>query len=97
MLFKLGGRSLKLDHTELMAKLLACCGTKSRKRFTWVPEGKKSSRPLAFAVVEEYFDYTIKETKEMLTVIENDDIMTYAEELGWEPAELKKLKKELEK
>ena len=90
VLFKLG------NHPELLAKLMACCGTKSYQRFNWIAEAKKGSKsqPLSLSVIEEYFEYTTREAKYQLPLISKQDIVEMAEELGWQADELKKLKKE---
>jgi hypothetical protein len=82
---------------EIMAKLLACCGTKSSKRFSWIGESKRSGKEssMALDVVKEYFDYTSREAKSQLSLLENCDIIEMAEELGWQTEDLKKLKKDL--
>jgi hypothetical protein len=86
---------LDKDHPELMCKLIACCGTGS-KRVVWIGESKKKkSSSMALDVVKEYYDYTTHEALSELPLLSNDDIIELAEELGYQVDEIKKLKKEL--
>jgi hypothetical protein len=86
---------LDKDHPELMCKLIACCGTGS-KRVVWIGESKKKkSSSTALDVVKEYYDYTTHEALSELPLLSNDDIIELAEELGYQVDEIKKLKKEL--
>jgi len=83
--------------TEVMAMLLAICGTGNRRRFKWVAESKKGSKQsnMALDIVKEYYDYTSREAQSQLSLLSTEDIIQLAEELGYQPDELKKLKKEL--
>jgi len=86
---------LDKDHPELMCKLIACCGTGS-KRVVWIGDSKKKkSSSMALDVVKEYYDYTTHEALSELPLLSNDDIIELAEELGYQVDEIKKLKKEL--
>lgn len=85
------------SHTELICKLMACCGNRKRQRFQWIADSKggKKSSSLALEVLKEYYEYSTREAKEALDVLSSADIYELAEEIGWQPDELKKLKKEL--
>lgn len=91
-LFQLGP-----NHTELVCKLLACCGNRKRQRFSWIADSKggKKGSSLALEVIKEFYDYSTREAKEVVGLLSNDDIYELADDLGWQPDELKKLKKEL--
>jgi hypothetical protein len=89
--------SLAKEHMELLAKLLACCGTKKKgKRFFWVAAPKKDNSS-GLEVVKEYFGYSSREAREQYHLLSQDDIIEMAEELGYQQDELKKLKKDLTK
>lgn len=86
---------LDKDHPELMCKLLACCGTGS-KRNVWIADSKKhKSSSMALEIIKEYYDYTTHEALSELPLLSNDDIIELAESLGYQTDEIKKLKKEL--
>lgn len=85
------------NHTELICKLLACCGNEKRQRFQWIADSKsvKKGSRLALEVVKEFYDYSTREAKLTISLLNVEDIYEMAEDLGWQNEELKKLKKEL--
>lgn len=91
--FNIGG-----NHKELMVKLLAVASSKQNQRYSWIGAKKKdasSKDTLGIQVLKETYEYSTKEAKEVYHLLQKDDIMLLAERLGWQPDELKKLKKEL--
>ena len=90
--------SLTKNHTELLVKLMACCGVKAGRRFSWVPMPKSSKKEpkLALQVVMEAYEFSEREARGNMHLLSNEDVLLLAEEeLGWEKAEIAKLKKEL--
>lgn len=88
--------SFQKNHTELLAKLLAVCGTGGNRQFKWVPFTKKGKeQKIAMKVVMEYWDFSESEAKGNLSLLSAEDVIQCAEELGYEKDELAKLKKEL--
>lgn len=98
LLFKFSkDAGFKLDHEELYCKLLACCGSKRSRRFSWIPEAKKTNKisNLALSVIKDYYEYSTREALSTLDLLSPADIYELAEDLGWQQADLKKLKKEI--
>jgi hypothetical protein len=83
-------------HKELIAKLLVVCSDKQRKRYSWIKmPSRKRTEKLAIEVVCKYYGYSRKEAEIQFPLLSPDDIIEHAEELGYQDAELKSLKKEL--
>ena len=92
------GNGFKLNHNELLCKLMAVCGDKVSKRFVWKPEPKKNSSgmsSLALQVIGDYFEYSQREAIATYHLLSREDVLELANELGYQDDELKKLKKEL--
>lgn len=82
-------------HPHLLLKLMACCGTGSFQKFTWIPfTKKKKEASLSTKVLQEYYNYSEKTARQQLHLLTFEDILEMAEELGWQKDELTKLKKE---
>lgn len=82
-------------HKDLLYKLMTVCST-GKHRYSWVKSPQSTSTyPIASRVVSEYYGYSIAKSAEMVQMLSTEAIMSYAEELGYQPPELSKLKKEL--
>lgn len=80
---------------SLLFKLLAAAATGKSKRYQWLKSpGAKATIKLRLEVIKQYYDVSTREAIGYDS-IESEDILTMAEELGWEVEELKKLKKEV--
>lgn len=80
---------------SLLFKLLAAAATGKSKRYQWLKSpGAKATIKLRLEVIKQYYDVSTREAIGYDS-IEGEDILTMAEELGWEVEELKKLKKEV--
>lgn len=83
-------------HPSLLLKVLSCCTDKRPGRFQWIPQKKSSgSKKLSVKVLQEYYNYSSREAMMYLHLVNKDNMVKMAEELGWEKDELTKLKKEL--
>lgn len=81
----------------LLFKLLAAAATGKSKRYKWMKApGAKSATKLRLEVIKQYYEASTREALSYANTIEPEDILTMAEELGWEQDELKKLKKEVD-
>lgn len=80
---------------SLLFKLLAAAATGKSKRYQWLKSpGAKATIKLRLEVIKQYYNVSTREAIGYDS-IEGEDILTMAEELGWEVEELKKLKKEV--
>jgi hypothetical protein len=85
--FKLG------EHKELLMKLLQTASSKVPKRYAWLPvkSSKKDSKRVQ--VISDFFEISTSEAREY--IVPDDEVINYATELGWQPSDIKDLKKEL--
>lgn len=85
------------NHKQLLWYLLTVCSSGKKQRYTWnaLPGKKNTSKPNAVRVVKEYFKYSTTDATEVLSMLTRGDLLTMAEELGWQPDEISKLKKEV--
>ena len=83
-------------HKQLLYYLLLA-SVNGQYRYSWrkAPTKKTSSMPLCLQAVSEYFGYSKSKTLDALPLLTDDAILGYAEELGFQPSEITKLKKEL--
>ena len=84
-------------HPELLMDLLEICSSKQPRRYFWLAAkgGKKSKEDRKLRVICDYFKYSVREAKQVLPLLSNDDILEYATELGYQKEEIQLLKKEL--
>lgn len=85
------------NHKQLLWYLLTICGSGKKQRYVWntLPGKKNTTRPQAVHVVKQYLKYSTSEAMSVLQILSDKDILNMAEEMGWQPEELSKLKKEL--
>lgn len=84
------------DHPELQMKLLAIASSKQNKRYKWLSmKTTRKVKPKILNVIKEYLEYSSKDAEEASVLISNEDIISMAEELGYQPDEIKNIKKEL--
>jgi hypothetical protein len=83
-------------HKDLLVQLLTICGSGRSQRYTWSKaKTKKSNTPVAIDVIREYFGYNTSDATDAFHILTSSDIMDYAIQLGKQPDEITKLKKEL--
>lgn len=82
---------------DLMFKLMASCSDGRKHRYVWNKKTPQSSTPNSLKVIKQYFNYSTREAKMVLDDLNNNDIMQFAEELGFQKEEINNLKKELKK
>lgn len=84
----------KEDHFNIKMFLLTICGTGKSSRFTWIKSKSDKKHPFTIKVLKEYFNYNTKDAEEVFQILKSEDIIDYAEQLGYQTDDLKKLKKE---
>lgn len=84
-------------HKELLVGLMTLCssGRDQRYKFPKAKSKKTSKTPKAVEVIKEFFSYNTIDALEVLSMISNDDILSFAEQLGRQPPEITAIKKEL--
>ena len=86
-------------HPDLLIKLMTVCTPGRFQKHNWKKAltKKKTNTPLAVRVIRETFGYNTLDAIEALPLLTNPDILAYAEDLGFQPDEIRKLKAELKK
>jgi len=83
-------------HPELLMKIMACCTDKHKTNYSWLGQKKSGgSKKLSLQVVQAYYNYSSREAVQCLPLLMKEDFIEMAERLGWEKAEIAKLRKEL--
>lgn len=79
-------------HPRLLLQLLMVCAVPSAGKCGWIKQQKSSpAKPISTRVVMKYFDYPQRRAVECVDMISPTDIFSMAEDLGYQPDELKKL------
>lgn len=83
-------------HKPLISYLLTVPTDGKFKKYKWVKNtANVGNMPLSQAVIAEYFGYNSRDSKDALKLLSDDAIIRHAEELGRQPDEIAKIKKEL--
>lgn len=84
-------------HKELLVDLLTLCtsGREQRYKFNKVKSKKTSKTPKSVEVIKDFFSYNTIDALEVMPMISNEDILSFAEQLGRQPPEISAIKKEL--
>lgn len=84
-------------HKELLWQLITIADSGKQRRYTWLkqPSKPESGRPNAIKVLREYYSYSIDEATAALAVLSRAQVVSLAEELGWQAEEIAKIKREL--
>lgn len=84
-------------HPELLWHLLVVANSGSNQAYSWIKAPSKShgSRPAATKLVMEYYNYSTSDAIDALAILTRDDLLDLAMELGWQPDEIAKVKKEV--
>lgn len=82
------------DHKHLLMRLLQCASSGRRKQYRWIAlkGSKKDSKRVK--VISDYFQISTREAKDY--IVSSQEIISYAEDLGWQKSEISDLKKELD-
>jgi hypothetical protein len=76
---------------KLLIRLLLCCST-SKKMYTWNKRKKQEKTTLRSQLIQEYYDCSVKESLIYEKSISLEDLISMAEELGYDNEQIKKLK-----
>lgn len=85
------------NHKELLVDLMTLCtsGRQQRYNFNKAKTKKTTKAPKTVEVIKEYFQYNMIDALEVMPMLSNDDIISFAEQLGRQPPEITAIKKEL--
>lgn len=83
-------------HKELLMYLMMICTTGKKQRYSWVaPSKKKKKTSKLISLVQKYFGYNQKHAIDALPLLTDDDLLSYATQLGYQKNEITEIKKEL--
>jgi hypothetical protein len=83
------------SHKELLWDLLVVCNSGKSRKYTWNKLlAGASSKPVSTRVVAQHFKYSLKDAGEAVLVLTKNDILDLAADLGIQPDEISKIKKE---
>lgn len=84
-------------HKELLWQLLTICNAGKSQRYKWhkLPGKRESGRPNAIKAVRQYFKYSTREAVDALDILTRSDVIEIAEELGWQPDDIAKIRREI--
>lgn len=84
-------------HKELLAALMSVSTSGVSQRYSWLKANSKKSTntPVIVELIKEYYRYTTSQAIDVLPLLEEADILGYASELGRQPDEIAKIKKEM--
>lgn len=94
--FTLPNTQDKTGHNELLYYIMTICAPGQVNRYKWLKmSGKTITIPNIVNVVCKYFNYSKLHALDIIPLLDNDTIIEYAIELGTQPDDIKKIKKEL--
>lgn len=86
-------------HKGLLVKLMTICTSGRPTRFSYPKTAKKKSvgSSMLVTLVQRYFKYSSKDAAEVLPLLSDEDLLSYAEQLGYQKGEISALKRDLKK
>lgn len=86
-------------HKTLLFDLMCVCTTGKFQKYNWLKanSARQPGRPLATAIICQYYGYSVTQAQEVLSLFTSDEIISIAEGLGKQKDEITKLKAELKK
>jgi len=87
------------NHKLLVLCLMTICTSGKFRRYKWSkPKGKNiTGKTQTVNVIRRYFGYSTKQASEVLPLLDDLAIIQYAQHLGVQPEDIKKIKTELKK
>lgn len=83
-------------HKKLLYYMMCLTTSGSVKRYKFLKKNnKKTSFPKSINVIKEFLKYSEKEAKDVFNILTDDDIISFAEQLGKQQKEITEIKKEL--
>lgn len=84
-------------HKQLLWQLLTVCNTGKKQRYVWnkLPGKGETGRTNAVKCVMQYFGYSTAHAVDALAILRRSQVLEMAEQLGWQPEEIAKIRREL--
>jgi len=84
-------------HKPLVMKLLTICADGHRTRYKWtkLKKGKTTKYPTLTDIVKRVFDYSTQKAVDVIPLLSDDQLLEYADHLGFQKDEIRNVKKEI--
>lgn len=83
------------QHKQLLHMLLCACTNGKSQRYSWIKtSNKQSSMSTTLEVVQEFYHYSERHAKQVLSMLSKDEVLDMAQWLGRQSDELTKIKNE---
>lgn len=83
-------------HPKLLFSLMAICAKSKNSKYSWISQKKaEPAKKLSLKALCEYYNYSMREAKQQISLLSKEDILLIVDKLGWEKELLAKVKKEL--
>jgi len=83
-------------HPKLLFYLMILCTNGKQQRYVWNKAlARTPTHPLSIKVIQQYFGYNKKDAEQVINVLPPEDLILFAEEMGWQDDDLNKTRKEL--
>ena len=83
------------NHKKLLIWMLTICGLEHTEKANWIKNKKTSNISKSTKIVAEYFGYSMKKAYQIMHLLSDDDIISYATQLGTDKKDITILKREL--
>lgn len=83
-------------HPQLIYYLMTICTNGKPQRYVWnKTQSKSPTHSLTVKAIQQYFGYNSRDANKAIPLLNPEDIVSMAENLGWQDDELNKMRKEL--
>lgn len=84
-------------HPHLLWKLTVACNSGRKQRYVWnkLPSGKEVGKSNTIKLIQSYYNYNTQHAVEALEVLSKDDVLAIAADMGLQPDDIAKIKREL--
>jgi hypothetical protein len=84
-------------HKELLVDLLTVCPQSNdpNRRMRWIKAKTTKNSSKTVKLIAEYFNYSTKDAKDILPLLDDETILSYAEQMGYQPDEIREIKTEI--
>jgi len=84
-------------HPDLLWKLMTVANIGKNQRYAWnkLPSRKETGKSNAIRLLCEYFGYNVNHAADALELLSRDRVLEIASEMGWQPEDIAKIKREL--
>lgn len=86
-------------HKPLVMKLLTICADGHRTRYKWtkLKKGGTSKYPTLTGIIKRVFEYNTKHAIDALPLLTDEQLLEYADHLGFQKDEMRNVKKEIKR